>query len=249
MNHFIEKFNKYSALILIYFYSLGFVIFMPTKDEWYFIFRRLHSLTGIIPLGGFLLFHFFENASARRGAEAFNATVEKIGEMPYLYALEIGLLLLPILFHAVFGLFITASARPNVSSYGYARNWAYFFQRLSGIIAFVYIAVHVATTRGWALFVKGGHITFADMQSMLSSPFILWLYILGIVAVTYHFANGIWSFSITWGLVRTAAGQKQLARLTVLLFVLLTAVGLDILSAFVLKQSIFAELGARIFGV
>lgn len=221
---------------------------MPTRDEWYFIFRRLHSLSGMIPIGGFLLFHFFENASARRGPEAFNETVVKIGNMPYLYALEIGLLLLPILFHAVFGLFITASSRPNVVHYPYGRNWAYLFQRLSGIIAFVYIAVHVATTRGWALFIKGDHITFADMQGMLSQPLILALYVVGILAVTYHFANGIWSFSITWGLVRSAEGQKRLACASVIIFLVLATVGLDIVSAFVLEQSMLAKLGSLIFG-
>ena len=64
-----------------------------------FLLRRLHSLTGIVPIGGFLLFHLFENASARNGAHAFNETVEKIASMPYLYALEIGMLMIPILFH------------------------------------------------------------------------------------------------------------------------------------------------------
>lgn len=221
---------------------------MPSRDEWYFLFRRLHSLTGLVPIGGFLLFHFFENASARRGPEAFNETVEKIASMPYLYALEIGLLLLPILFHAVFGLFITTSSRPNVVHYPYGRNWAYLLQRLSGIVAFVYIAVHVATTRGWALFVKGDHITFADMQAMLSQPLIMALYVVGIIAVTYHFANGIWSFSITWGLVRTAEAQKRLACASVGIFIVLCAVGLDIVSAFVMKQSILGQLGSLIFG-
>jgi succinate dehydrogenase / fumarate reductase cytochrome b subunit len=221
---------------------------MPSRDEWYFLFRRLHSLTGLVPIGGFLLFHFFENASARRGPEAFNETVEKIASMPYLYALEIGLLLLPILFHSVFGLFITASSRPNVVHYPYGRNWAYLLQRLSGIIAFVYIAVHVATTRGWALFVKGDHITFADMQAMLSQPLIMALYVVGIIAVTYHFANGIWSFSITWGLVRSAEAQKRLACASVGIFIVLCAVGLDIVSAFVMKQSILGQLGSLIFG-
>ncbi|MBX7143217.1 MAG: succinate dehydrogenase [Oligoflexia bacterium] len=223
---------------------------MTEKVEtgWYFLLRRLHSLTGIVPIGGFLLFHFFENASARHGAEAFNQTVLKISEMPYIYVMEVAVLLLPILFHAVFGLFITASSRPNVANYGYARNWAYFFQRVSGIIAFAYIAVHVLTTRAWALFIKGSAITFADMQSMLNRPAVLSLYVLGIIAVTYHFSNGLWSFSITWGLVRTAEGQRRLAAATMGLFAILCAVGLDILSAFVLNQSMFARLASIFLG-
>ena len=37
-----------------------------------FLWRRLHSLSGIIPVGAFLLFHIFENLSALRGPEAYN---------------------------------------------------------------------------------------------------------------------------------------------------------------------------------
>ena len=218
--------------------------FSFNKAETQFILRRLHSLTGIVPIGGFLLFHFFENASARRGPEAFNETVEKISSMPYLYVLEWGMLLIPILFHSIYGVFITASAKPNLVREPHARNWAYLMQRISGIIAFAYIFFHVITTRMWALFIKGGDITFHDMQEKLSQPYQLVIYIIGIIAVTYHFANGIWSFSITWGLVKSQAGQKRLAVISFFIFLALAVVGIDIVSAFVLKESLlFGLLG------
>ncbi len=218
------------------------------KEEVNFLLRRLHSLTGIVPIGGFLLFHFFENASARRGAEAFNETVLKIGDMPYLYAAEIGVLGLPILFHAVYGLFIRTPSQPNVASYSYARNWAYFFQRLTGIIAFAYIVFHVWTTRIWSLFFKGSPINFGDMQAMLSKPAMLLFYLLGILAVTFHFANGIWSFSITWGLVRSREAQRKLALLSMVIFLVLATVGIDIVSSFVMEHGILSYLGTKIFG-
>lgn len=214
-----------------------------SKADALFLLRRLHSLTGIIPLGGFLLFHFFENASARHGADAFNETVKKISEMPYLMIAEWGVLLIPILFHGIYGLFITANSRPNVIRQSYARNWAYLFQRVTGIIAFVYIFLHVVSTRMWALFVKGSDITFQDMQTKLSEPWYLILYVIGILAVVYHFCNGIWSFSITWGLVQTQKGQRLLATSTFALFLVLSVVGLDILSAFILQKSILTSLG------
>jgi succinate dehydrogenase / fumarate reductase, cytochrome b subunit len=213
------------------------------KADIQFILRRLHSLSGVVPIGGFLLFHFYENASARRGAEAFNETVRHISEMPYLVVLEWAGLLLPILFHSIYGLSITASSRPNVIRHSYGRNWAYLFQRISGMVAFGYLFFHVINTRMWAIFVKGGNITFEDMQQKLAHPYQLLIYFLGIVAVTYHFSNGIWSFSITWGLVRSERGQQQLARATLLLFLVLCLVGLDILSAFVLDKSFFTRIG------
>lgn len=208
-----------------------------------FLLRRLHSLTGVIPLGVFLLFHFFENASVRNGPEAFNEAVVKISSMPYLYALEIGGLLLPLVFHGVYGLFITGTSRPNVVRYGFQRNWAYFFQRLSGFLAFVFITFHVATTRVWALYQKGDHITFSDMHRSLSSDPVFALYLLGIVAVTYHLANGLWSFSITWGLVVSHAAQRRLAVAVMALFVVLALVGVDIAWTFRFEQGLIRSLG------
>jgi succinate dehydrogenase / fumarate reductase cytochrome b subunit len=208
-----------------------------------FILRRLHSLTGIVPLGGFLLFHLFENASARKGAEAFNETVLKIAGMPYLMVAEWLLLLLPLIFHSVYGIVITKASRPVVSNYTHSRNLAYIAQRISGVIAFFYIAYHVVSTRFWALFVAGREITFQDMHEKLAVPWVLALYVVGIISVVYHFSNGLWSFSITWGIVRTDSGQKLLAKISTAIFIVLSIVALDILSAFVGNQSFLSALG------
>ena len=213
------------------------------RKESSFLLRRLHSLTGIVPLGGFLLFHFFENASARRGPEAFNQTVEEIGKMPYLYAIEISVLLLPILFHAVYGLFIRTPSQPNVVSYGYWRNWAYFLQRFTGAVAFAFIGFHVVSTRGWAVFVKGAPITFEDMHQYLSDPALFLFYAVGILSVTFHFANGLWSFCLTWGLVTTHEAQKRVAVLSLFVFLVLAVVGLDIAWTFSTNHSFLAILG------
>src|SRR5438552_3099274 len=97
-----------------------------SRDDRYLLLHRLHSLSGIVPIGGFLLFHFFENASARLGPKAFDQTVAKIGEMPYLYVMELCVIVIPILFHGIYGLFITKAARPNNLQYSFERNWAYF---------------------------------------------------------------------------------------------------------------------------
>ena len=44
-----------------------------TGEERHFWLRRLHSLSGIVPVGGFIAFHLYENYSATRGADAYNA--------------------------------------------------------------------------------------------------------------------------------------------------------------------------------
>lgn len=213
------------------------------KAERQFLLRRLHSLSGIVPIGAFLLFHFYENSSARFGPEAFNQTVVDISMTPYLYVLEVFGLILPIVFHSVYGLFITSASRPNVTAYTYLRNWLYFLQRVSGLIAFAYIFYHIWTTRVWALFVKQDHFTFADMQAMLSNDGIFAFYLLGIAAITFHFANGLWGFAVTWGLVTTRVGHKRLTWATLLLFVVLCAWGFDIASAFRFETSFLGRFG------
>jgi hypothetical protein len=74
---------------------------MGAPGVWHFYLRRLHSLTGIFPIGVFLVEHFFGNAFATRGPEAYNRYVEFLLGMPYLPALEIGLVFGPLLFHGI----------------------------------------------------------------------------------------------------------------------------------------------------
>ena len=42
----------------------------PDKTDRSFLWRRLHSLSGVAPIGGFLIYHIYENMTALRGAEA-----------------------------------------------------------------------------------------------------------------------------------------------------------------------------------
>ena len=189
-----------------------------------------------------MLFHFFENASARRGPDAFNMTVEDISKMPYIYAAEIFLLAIPIAFHSLYGLFIRTPSRPDVVCYSTARNWAYLMQRVSGLIAFFYIIYHVLTTRIWALFVKGDNITWLDMNQSLSHVSVALIYIVGIVAITYHFSNGLWSFCITWGVVTSRSAQQKLAQVTMVIFFILCVIGLDIFSAFIIRGGVLTNL-------
>lgn len=213
-----------------------------------FLLRRLHSLTGIVPLGAFLLMHFFENASARISPEAFNETVLKISQLPYIYFIEIFLLGLPIGFHALYGLVIRTASRPDLAHNSYFRNWCYTLQRFTGIIILFYICFHVYTTRIWALFDKGAPITWMDMHNYVSNPIVALIYISGIAATTFHFSNGLWSFAITWGLVTSKAGQKRLEQVTIVLFGILCVVGIDIFSAFALESSILQQISGMIFG-
>jgi succinate dehydrogenase / fumarate reductase cytochrome b subunit len=69
-----------------------------------FLLRKLHQLTGIVPLGMFFFVHLYTNSTALNGAKVFNEHVGGIHEMPYLLFIEIGGIFLPLLFHSVYGI-------------------------------------------------------------------------------------------------------------------------------------------------
>src|SRR5437762_11470470 len=112
-----------------------------------FVLRKLHQLSGIVPLGLFLLEHFYTNSKALTGAADFNNAVKELQSIPYILFVEIGGIFIPLIYHAVYGLFITWEARPNNLHYPYPRNWFYTIQRLTGIILFFFITFHVLNFR------------------------------------------------------------------------------------------------------
>src|SRR3982750_416255 len=112
-----------------------------------FLLRKLHQLTGIVPLGVFYFVHIYTNSTALNGAKVFNDHVGGIHEMPYLLFIEILGIFVPLLFHSVYGILISAEAKPNVLGYGFARNWFYIFQRVTGIYLFVFLLFHILNFR------------------------------------------------------------------------------------------------------
>lgn len=140
----------------------------------YFLLRRLHSLSGILPIGVFLINHLLTNSTiawglvnSRASENVAPGTIEAVGEMtarrvgtfqhevsfinelPFLILVEVTLWL-SIAFHAIVGVYIARTGKSNTARYSYQDNWRYTLQRLTGYIAIFYIFYHVATLRwGW----------------------------------------------------------------------------------------------------
>ncbi|HEX7252471.1 MAG TPA: succinate dehydrogenase cytochrome b558 subunit [Thermoanaerobaculia bacterium] len=198
----------------------------------HFWLRRLHSLSGIVPVGGFLAFHLYENYQATRGADAYNEMTHKLQTVPFAVALEIFVIAIPLLFHGVYGLFITGTARPNVISNTYVRNWMYFLQRITGVIVFAFILFHYWTTRLVQLQDHESLDLFRQVQAAVANPWIFAFYIAGILSATFHLANGIWSFSIVWGLSIGPGAQRRMMYVSIAVFLVLSVIGVRSISAF-----------------
>jgi len=134
------------------------------SNKTHFFLRKLHSLTGLA-ICGFILEHFFTNSASihallgnsDKAAETFNTHVHFLHSLPALQAIEIGALLMPFVFHIFYGLYIWFfTGAGNVASFQYARNFCYTAQRISGILIFVFLLVHVIELR------FGGEVIPAD---------------------------------------------------------------------------------------
>src|SRR5438067_13389906 len=76
----------------------------------HFLLRRLHSLTGII-FGGYLVIHLVVNATLIQGGvgdeDVYQLQVNKIHALPFLWAFEWAFIYLPIIYHTLYGIWIT----------------------------------------------------------------------------------------------------------------------------------------------
>src|SRR5215212_6479360 len=204
-----------------------------------FVFRKLHQLTGIIPLGVFLLEHFYTNSKAMTGAADFNDAVRDLQSIPYILFIEIGGIFVPLIYHAVYGLFITWEMRPNNVAYPYPRNWFYTIQRVTGMILFFFITFHVLNFRFGAVpwlnnvsVAEHPNQAFDIVSGEFANNIIFAVYLVGITATVWHLANGLWLFAVDWGIVIGERAQRMAGYACIAIGVLLLAVGINAQAAF-----------------
>ena len=175
-----------------------------------FLWRRLHSLSGIVPIGAFLVEHIVSNFETWNGPLAYAQQVKFLNGLPLVRVLEWCFIFIPLAFHALYGVYIAVRGRSNVNVYPWAGNWGYLWQRITGIVALIYIGYHVWTQR-----FAGVHLpthpgaAFWKVQQELSHPLILAFYVIAMVATCWHFAYGIWLFAAKWGITPGTNARKK----------------------------------------
>lgn len=191
-----------------------------------FFLRRLHSLSGIIPIGAFLVEHFVSNAFATRGPASYAKQVEFLSSFPFVVGLELFGIWLPILYHALYGFYIWYRGESNVADYPWAGNWMYSAQRWTGTIAFFYMVWHT-----WHLRFTGIHLlshpdaAFGKVQMEFQNPWAVAFYAVGIVCASWHFAYGIWLFAAKWGITTGDAARRRFGYVCLAIGLLFVAVG------------------------
>lgn len=213
---------------------------MAIRSSRTFILRKLHQLSGIVPLGAFLLEHFYTNSKALTGPEDFNNAVRDLQSIPYILFIETGVIFIPLVYHAVYGLVITWEARPNNLSYPYPRNWFYLIQRITGVILFFFVLFHVLNFRfGLVPGLNTVSVAHAPDRAfdIVAREFrmlpILIIYLIGVTATVWHFANGIWLFLVDWGITIGARAQRLTGYACIAFGILLLMVGLNAMVSFI----------------
>jgi succinate dehydrogenase / fumarate reductase cytochrome b subunit len=200
-----------------------------------FVLRRLHSLTGIVPIGAYLVFHvMLANASVLGGRESFDRAVAAIGTLPgpTLLAIEVLFIYAPLLFHGLYGFVRVAGAELDTPlRHESVGAYLYSLQRISGVIAFFFIGWHVWTTRVQH-YLGRAEIDYDHMRALMVDPIGLALFLVGTLASVFHFANGIWTFGVTWGLTVGVRAQHALRAASMALFVVMYGTALAIFLAF-----------------
>ncbi len=192
----------------------------------HFLLRRIHSLTGVVPVGLFLVYHLYLQLYLHYGAEIYNNEVNSFYESPLATWSLVIVVYIPLLFHSLLGVLLVFENKVQ-PSYTYFSHLLYLLQRISGIGVLLFIIAHVwnAKLGPWIAGTWGTHFEhlssgFADPETGMLTKTV---YLLGVLGAVFHFANGLNTFCITWGIALTPASQKRVRFFSILVFIILTA--------------------------
>ncbi len=197
-----------------------------------FLLGKLHSFTGLVPAGLFVVLHLFTNVQALRGQAAFDAALDRSVRLPMLFVFELVGLWVPLLFHGLYGLYRTLRCRPNLRAYPFSRHWAYVTQRLTGVLVLLFLGWHLWQLR---LAVLRGQMNRSDYfvelcsrlaaTGALGAPWIALAFLTAMAAIAFHWANGVHGFCFSWGVTRSRPASRRASAVCGLAGIALFVVG------------------------
>jgi succinate dehydrogenase / fumarate reductase cytochrome b subunit len=207
--------------------------------------RRAFTLSGVVPLGAFLVVHLVVNMRALGGDDAFDRAVRWLSGVPVLGFVEGLFVFAPLLFHAAFGLWLVVRRQPLRTPSPYPPT-ARVAVRVTGVLAVAFLAMHLPELRFRE---PTGHPTggalltwlAADLSSMSHGfPWRAVAYLLGSACVCFHFAAGLWAF-----FAATPRGQLPRTRRRAAWWAIAVGASLWILFADVI---VYHATGTRLLG-
>jgi succinate dehydrogenase/fumarate reductase cytochrome b subunit (b558 family) len=175
--------------------------------------EKLHSLSGVVPLGVFLILHVWVTSAIVGSREVYDRQIGVLHGGAFMGVLEVVLVLAPLTYHAGYGM--TRVLRPRTEGHAYANDLMFALQRASGVVVLVFIVAHLwelrvqTWTRGLPVSAYSTKLVM-DLSSTSSGvPWIALGYLIGLAATVFHLVNGLSSFCTTWGYTVTALAQAR----------------------------------------
>lgn len=196
-----------------------------------FLRARLGSLLAVMPLGVWTVNHLWNNLAAFKGAAAWQSSVTDYGH-PLAFLASSLVALLPLVLHTIWGIARLTTVKPNNVKYKFFGNLKYALQRLSAIGVLAFLGAHI-----WLAFLHprlttGRPEPFSDISHEMHHHLpTLAVYILGTLGVSYHLANGLHSFTMSWGIVTSRRALKKLEGLSIATFLVLLAMSWAVIYA------------------
>jgi succinate dehydrogenase / fumarate reductase cytochrome b subunit len=146
----------------------------------------------------FLVLHVWVTSAAVGSRAVYDRQLGWLHGGPFMGLLEVVLVLVPLAYHAVYG--VLRTLRPRDPEHAYTNDLMYMLQRASGIVVLAFVVAHVWEFRGQT-FASGLPVALYstklvdDLSSTSSGvPWIALGYLVGIGATVFHLVNGLTAF-------------------------------------------------------
>lgn len=197
----------------------------PAAARSSFLRARLASFLAVFPLSVWTFFHLWHALAGFQGPEAWQRAMTEYAS-PVAEALTGIVVLLPLAIHTVWGIGRLATSRPNNVRHPSYSNLKYLLQRLAAVGVLFFLGAHLWLAMIQPRLVEGHAETFADLaEHMHFHGPTLATYVLGILGVAYHLANGLQTFCMGWGVVSSRRGLRRLEGAALAVFVLFLVMG------------------------
>lgn len=168
--------------------------------------RAIHSLSGVFPVGLFMLLQLWAHAKVLDGPDAHRAALMAVHPSNWATTL---LIVVPLLFHVGYGLVLTFRTRYNVGRYPLSRNWTFTLQRATGVVALAFIGLTTLAFWGESADQLGQVAVATASRTYQGLPLAALGLLIGIFACVFHFTVGLWMIGVRYGFAATRAAQAQ----------------------------------------
>ncbi len=192
---------------------------------------RLHSITGLVFAIAFVCCFLLPYSSIFSGPSSFDAAMAERFSAPMLGLAQVAFILIPLIYHAAYGLMIVHGSQINAFKYGYYRNWMYALERVAGLLLIPFVIYHIYRTE-LASAVGAGPLSSGYMHALFASGWSKGVYAAGIVIAAFYIGNGLAMQSSVWGAAASRRARGAAIVVGWIVTTVLTLWGLRIILSF-----------------